>query len=173
MQKYELVRKSLQQHFVQDKDGHAWNPRWAASAITWDDALAYAKWLSESSGVETTLPSEDQWEKAARGVDGRLFPWGNTFDPTLCHIGTSRKGRPKPDVVGSAKTDVSVYGLRNLSGGAMDMIAGNAFDGDLSMRAVRGGSWQSDERGARLAGRTSVEHFHAGLEMGFRLVRQV
>ena len=157
----------------QDKDGHAWNPRWAASAVTWDDALAYAKWLSESSGVATTLPSEDQWEKAARGVDGRLFPWGNTFDPTLCHIGTSRKGRPKPDVVGSAKTDVSVYGLRNLSGGAMDMIAANAFDGDLSMRAVRGGSWQSDERGARLAGRTSVEHFHAGLEMGFRLVRRV
>jgi len=154
-----------------DKDGDAWNPRWAASSITWDDAMAYAAWISGQSGVPTSLPTEDQWEKAARGVDGRLFPWGNTFDPTLCHIASSRKGRPRPDTVGSCRTDIGVYGLRDLAGGTMDMIAADSFDGDPKHRPVRGGSWQADARAARLAGRTSMEHFAVGLHVGFRLVR--
>jgi serine/threonine protein kinase/formylglycine-generating enzyme required for sulfatase activity len=162
-QKYEVPTR--------DKDGDPWNPRWAAASITWEDATAYARWVTETSGVPTTLPTEDQWEKAARGVDGRLFPWGNTFDPTLCLISTSRKGRPMPDAVGAVSTDVSVYGVRDLAGGSMDMIAADHFDGDRKRRPVRGGSWRGDARGARLAGRAGMEHFLTGLNMGFRLVR--
>jgi len=162
-QKYEVPAR--------DKDGDAWSPRWAAASITWDDAMAYAAWVSETSSVATSLPTEDQWEKAARGVDGRKFPWGNTFDPTLCHISTSRQGRPMPDAVGSFKTDVSVYGVRDLSGGSMDLIAADRFDGDSKRRPVRGGSWRGDARSARLAGRAGMEHFLTGLNMGFRLVR--
>ncbi|MCO4771009.1 MAG: SUMF1/EgtB/PvdO family nonheme iron enzyme [Deltaproteobacteria bacterium] len=164
-QKYEVPKR--------DKDGDPWNPRWAAASITWDDAVAYTKWVSEESKVATVLPTEDQWEKAARGVDGRMFPWGNTFDPTLCHVSISRKGRPMPDAVGSCTTDVSVYGLRDLAGGSMDMINADRFDGDRKRRPVRGGSWRGDARTARLAGRMGMEHFLVGLNMGFRLVRGV
>lgn len=162
-QKYEVPKR--------DRDGDKWNPRWAAASITWDDAIAYVKWVTDESGIATSLPTENQWEKAARGVDGRHFPWGNTFDPTLCHISTSRKGRAMPDGVGSFATDASVYGVRDLSGGSMDMIAASHFDGDTKRRPVRGGSWRSDARGARLAGRVGMEHFLTGLNMGFRLVR--
>ena len=73
--------------------------------------------------------------------------------------------------MGSFATDASVYGVRDLSGGSMDMIAASHFDGDTKRRPVRGGSWRSDARGARLAGRVGMEHFLTGLNMGFRLVR--
>ena len=154
-----------------DRDGDPWNPSWPAAFITWDDAQAYAAWVSDFSGVPTRLPGEDEWEKAPRGVDGRFFPWGNGFDPTLCHVATSREGRPFPDVVGSTPTDESVYGVRDLAGGCMDLCQAESFDGDPVRRPVRGGSWRSQPRSARLAGRGALEHFLVGANLGFRLVR--
>ena len=56
-----------------------------ATGISWYEAIAYCAWLSEQSGRAYQLPSEAQWEKAARGVDGRFYPWGNTWNPTRCH----------------------------------------------------------------------------------------
>ena len=55
--------------------------------ITWFEALAYCDWLSEQTGRQYCLPSEAQWEKAARGVDGRLYPWGNDWEPGRCNFG--------------------------------------------------------------------------------------
>jgi serine/threonine-protein kinase len=162
-QKYEVPKRN--------RDGDKWNPRWAAASISWDDAVAYAKWITDTNSIATSLPTEEQWEKCARGVDGRHFPWGNTFDPTLSHIATSRKGRPAPDGVGSFATDASVYGVRDLSGGSRDMIAASHFDGDTARRPVRGGSWRGDARVSRLAGREGQEHFRTDVNVGFRLVR--
>lgn len=51
------------------------------SALTWYDVVAFARWLSEQTGELWRLPSEAEWEKAARGTDGRIYPWGNTWDP--------------------------------------------------------------------------------------------
>lgn len=53
--------------------------------VTWTDALAYCRWLAAATGRAYTLPSEAQWEKAARGPDGRLYPWGDTWDPDRCN----------------------------------------------------------------------------------------
>lgn len=55
------------------------------SGVTWHEALDYCQWLAEKTGRRYTLPSEAQWEKAARGTDGRVFPWGDEWDPTRCH----------------------------------------------------------------------------------------
>ena len=55
------------------------------SGVTWYEALDYCHWLSESTGRLYTLPTEAQWEKAARTTDGRTFPWGNEWDPQRCN----------------------------------------------------------------------------------------
>jgi formylglycine-generating enzyme required for sulfatase activity len=53
--------------------------------IEHEDALAYAAWLSKETGRAYRLPTEAEWEKAARGTDGRVYPWGNQFDPDRCN----------------------------------------------------------------------------------------
>ena len=55
--------------------------------VDWHDALAYCDWLSQVTGKPITLPSEAEWEKAARGPDDeRAFPWGDDFDKTRCNV---------------------------------------------------------------------------------------
>jgi formylglycine-generating enzyme required for sulfatase activity len=61
--------------------------RHPVSGVTWFQALAYSRWLSEQTGRFYALPNEAQWEKAARGVDGWIFPWGDEWDPERCHQG--------------------------------------------------------------------------------------
>jgi formylglycine-generating enzyme required for sulfatase activity len=58
--------------------------------ITWHEALAYCDWLSQQTSRAYTLPSEAQWEKAARGTDGRLYPWGNDWDANRCNHGSNQ-----------------------------------------------------------------------------------
>ncbi len=53
--------------------------------IEHEDAVAYTKWLSKEAGRAYRLPTEAEWEKAARGTDGRVYPWGNQFDPDRCN----------------------------------------------------------------------------------------
>jgi formylglycine-generating enzyme required for sulfatase activity len=57
------------------------------SGVTWYEALAYCQWLSAATGRSYSLPNEAQWEKSARGSDGRRYPWGNAYDPARCAAG--------------------------------------------------------------------------------------
>ncbi|MEZ4467956.1 MAG: SUMF1/EgtB/PvdO family nonheme iron enzyme [bacterium] len=82
---------------TRDVDGDVWDPRWPVFNISYEDAEAYAAWRSRRDGVAYRLPTEDEWEKAARGADGRIFPWGDHFDPTFCRMRTSVPGDlPRP-----------------------------------------------------------------------------
>ena len=137
------------------------------------DALAYAGWLSEATGLSWTLPSELQWEKAARGTDGRRFPWGDEFDPSLCAMRTSFPGRPQPRDAGSFAMDVSVYGMRDVAGGVRDWCDGERYGEDEARRPVRGGSWDSADEYCRVAYRTGYIPTYVGSSFGFRLVREV
>ncbi len=88
------------------------------SNVTWHDALAYCRWLSDLTGCTYNLPSEAEWEKAARGTDGRLYPWGNKWKDgrfNFTEIGVSGKPRTTPVGVFSPRGD-SPYGCVDMAG---------------------------------------------------------
>ncbi|MCB9688091.1 MAG: SUMF1/EgtB/PvdO family nonheme iron enzyme [Alphaproteobacteria bacterium] len=143
-----------------DADGDVWDPEWPVMLVDWFGATAYAAWLAETTGRPWRLLGELEWEKAARGVDGRHYPWGDFLDPSWACIRTSHPDRPLPSVVDSYPLDVSVYGVRGFGGNVQDWCAdvfrreGTPVEGgrvpppsrqevaDLtSARCIRGGSW--------------------------------
>ncbi len=156
---------------VIDRDGDRWAANWPVVGVSWYDAVAYTDWAAARAGVPLTLPTEEQWEKAARGVDGRPFPWGGGFDASLCHMRHSRPGRPRPEPVGAFRSDCSVYGVRDTAGGVRDWCADPEYAGDSGRRASRGGSWISVEPSCRSASRCALEAWHVGPLNGFRLAR--
>ncbi len=154
-------------------DGSPWDPRWPVFGISWHDAVAYCSWASERDGRTYRLPLEQEVEKAARGVDGRFYPWGDGFDRTLCKMGDSRRGPPQPEPVGAFPNDVSVYGVRDLGGSMRDWCGDHAFDGDTTLRPVRGGSWNYDPRFCRSATRLGRAPWRIFAYNGFRLAHDV
>ena len=154
-----------------DHDGDPWDPRWPASAISWHDAARYASWIGEQLGVDVQLPPELWWEKAARGVDGRAWPWGDGFDPTLCTMRLSREGRAQPLAVGAAPTDVSVYGLRDMAGSMRAWAGDEGYDGKPGFRALRGGYWGAYPDACRCAARLGRAAESVLTLAGIRLAR--
>ena len=134
--------------------------------VTQIDAFAYCDWLAQKTGLPITLPSETQWEKAARGTDGRLFPWGNDkprpeiqwqrqfpvgpesylfslFVKPRRHWACAgwywRNGKPWP--VGSAANNISPYGCIDMSGNIWEWTT-TLYNPDLpDFHVVKGGSW--------------------------------
>jgi toxoflavin biosynthesis protein ToxD len=84
------------------------------SHVTWYDAAAYAEWLAGRTGEIWRLPTEAEWEKAARGTDGRVYPWGDTFDRTRCNC--SEIGVFATTPVGSYPSGASHYGVLDVAG---------------------------------------------------------
>lgn len=148
----------------------AWNPELPVSAITLSSARAYAAWVGQRTGLAVRLPTEEEWEKAARGVDGRTWTWGAVFDPSFCSCRTARPGPPEPRPIGSFPTDVSVYGVVDVAGGVREWTATTWGDGRA---VVRGGAWRSDADDCRLAGRGARDPGTTSLELGIRLVAQL
>jgi serine/threonine-protein kinase len=139
--------------------------------ISFDDATAYCAWASEAYGRAVRLPTEDEWERAARGADGRAYPWGHRFDPTFCRMATSREGRPVPETVGSFPTDRSPYGLYDMAG-LVSEYCDSTFAADPNLRVVRGGNYlTTSEMGCRATHRLGVPRDVPSLGCGFRVVR--
>jgi serine/threonine-protein kinase len=135
--------------------------------VSSEDALAYAAWRSAREGVELRLPTALEWEKAARGTDGRLYPWGNSFDPTFCKHRDARREGIFPEPVGSFPLDESPYGVRDCAGGVAEWM----FDGPTpERRYARGGSWDGGLDACRLTHRTSLLSQGRYRGVGFRLV---
>jgi formylglycine-generating enzyme required for sulfatase activity len=82
--------------------------------VSWFDALAYCRWLAEVTGKPTRLPSEAEWEKGARGDDGRLYPWGNQWNAQCCNTQESALDDTTP--VGAYPQGASPYGLLDMVG---------------------------------------------------------
>ena len=100
--------------------GNDIHPRQPVQGVSWYGGQAYCAWRSQRDGREYRLPTESEWEKSVRGVDGRSFPWGDRFDATLCNSPQSTQGRPGPLPVDNYPTDVSVFGVRGAAGNLRD-----------------------------------------------------
>ncbi len=149
-------------------DDATWNqPNYPVVCVSWYEAVAFTRWLSEETGLTVRLPTEAEWEKAARGTDGRWYPWGDDFD---CHRGNFDDetvyddyvvpGGPNCDgyvstaPVGSFPGGASPYGALDMAGNVWEWVSSlykpypyRADDGREEMegseccRVVRGGSW--------------------------------
>ncbi len=102
--------------------------------VDWNDAVAYGKWANGR------LPSEAEWEKAARGRKSQIYPWGNAWDAARCNNGL--EGKNAPMKVGSFPAGVSFYGVMDMAGNVSEWCDGvYEKQGDLmDYRVLRGGS---------------------------------
>ena len=169
------------------EQGHLWNV--PVPLIDWFDAMEYCRWLSQREGVEIRLPTEAEWEKAARGADGRVYPWGNRFDPTYCLMRESRPFPTQPEPVGSHAVDESPYGVRDMAGGMREWVADifgersaavlavqaepepSTARGESGWRMARGGNWMSDRVWARSASRGGLYAMTRGTGLTFRVAK--
>jgi formylglycine-generating enzyme required for sulfatase activity len=120
--------------------------RWPVSNVSAKDAEAYAQWVSSRDGVKYQLPSEAQWEFAARnGADETLFPWGNNWDNTRANL----NGKTSPTAVGSSPTGQTSTGLLDMVGNVWEWTSSRASYYDsrpvdaefATARVRRGGSF--------------------------------
>lgn len=167
------------------KSGHYWKKvgdrfqnnfpkEWPVLGVSWNDARAYCKWMThqhKKRGWVFRLPEELEWEKAARGADGRYFPWGNHFDYTFCSMANSKKAkRTGPDPVGSFGPDTSIYGVMDMAGNVSEWCA-TFYDQKNNIRINRGAAWSYAEADyARCAARNGHSPADVADYRGFRMV---
>jgi serine/threonine-protein kinase len=159
--------------------------KWPVRGVSWNDANAYAAWLGARDGRRYRLPTEEEWEAAARGADGRRFSWGNLFWPEAAKL-TQAYGKVAP---GAAQTpgqyaDVSPFGVEDMAGGVAEWCQNPISSGSLGRApmagggaqveyAIRGNAWALTPVGLECTFRSSgpADYFHATI--GFRLVADV
>ena len=141
--------------------------RHPVTSVNWIDARHYCKWRSSKTGREVRLPTEQEWEKAARGPHGNRYPWGNQFDPERCNVGRGPNGDT---------TRVDAYPQGTSSYGCMDMC-GNVwewtdswFSEKENIIVLKGGSYYFDEEFAPAWIRYQDPKTDRWPDLGFRCV---
>lgn len=167
--------------FQRDKGDHP------VVGVSWEDAQAYCAWLSSITSKHYALPKEAQWEKAARGDKGNIYPWGNSWD--INKLNSFNGGRKDTSPVG-AYTQVggdSPYGCADMAGNVWEWCL-DGFDAEAykdrqdgvtdpyvpfegrTSRVLRGGAFSYDRQGCRCAFRNYNNPSRRGDSVGFRIV---
>jgi formylglycine-generating enzyme required for sulfatase activity len=152
--------------------------------VSWHEAVHYCDWLSGETGRQFRLPTEAEWERAARGgLEGMLFPWGNETPQSL--PGYAERWRNGPEAVGHS--DANGFGLYNMCDNVhewcSDWYTPNYYENAPERnprgpeggerRASRGGSWRHHIKISRCAARSSIPpEFHYA-DYGFRVACDV
>ncbi|MFS8064758.1 MAG: bifunctional serine/threonine-protein kinase/formylglycine-generating enzyme family protein [Byssovorax sp.] len=179
--------------FSRDADGRfflppAWSPALPVVLIDWHAASACARWIGRETGHPVRLPNELEREKAGRGADGRLLPWGNHADATFACALESHPGSPERAAVTDYLADEGPHGVRGLAGNVRDWclnlwkLEGPAVLGDrlqldaaspedADFRAIRGGAWGSSMANGRAAARFGGHPERWTLAVGMRVAR--
>jgi formylglycine-generating enzyme required for sulfatase activity len=129
--------------------------------VSWCDAVAFCRWLSKKIDLAISLPTEQQWQRAAQGDDGREYPWGNRFASSRCNTGENGISRTTP--VDQYPNGASPYGVCDMAGNVWEWCLNEwenpentGLAGD-AIRVLHGGSWRDDQSAARCTYRL-VEH---------------
>jgi len=160
--------------------------RWSESnhpreTVSWYEAMAFCAWLGPKLKLDVRLPTEWQWERAARRRDGREFPWGNEYLPGYANIDeTYQEAGPhslgRTSAVGIYPQGASPEGVHDLAGNVWEWCL-NEYEkpervqpGGQKSRVLRGGSWGVDRGGARADYRSFSHPGSRGSSSGFRVV---
>jgi len=148
--------------------------------VSWHDAVTYCEWLSQKTGKPYRLPTEAEWEKAARGTDGRQFPWGDEWDASRCNTAEGGPGTTTSVGQYSPESD-SPYGVADIAGNVWEWCADwvqayldNSFpneDYGETHRVLRGGSWTTYQRYALCTYRDRFNPHDWLVPWGFRVSR--
>lgn len=125
--------------------------------VTWYEAVAFCLWLSDVTGENIMLPTEEQWQYAAQGDDARDYPWGPKWDGSRCNNNVDGKGIGKTTPVrqyeGKTKGD-SPFGVVDMAGNVWEWCLTdydnktNDINNDATLRVLRGGSWYNGLTGS-------------------------
>ncbi|MHC5082073.1 MAG: formylglycine-generating enzyme family protein [Planctomycetota bacterium] len=114
---------------------------WPVFSVSWEDLMTYSAWKTQREMRLYSLPHEAAWEKAARGTDGRFYPWGREMDTAFCNTNQSHESSMRPASVDSFPEDESPYGVRCLGGNSRDMCLNDPGESYPGWRLCRGGDW--------------------------------
>ena len=151
--------------------------------VNWYDVFSYCEWMSRSTGIVHRIPTEIEWERAARGVENTTYPWGDSFNPENCNCWELGVGWTTP--VNCFLNGASSFKVLDMVGNVWEWCSSLFMDYPYlghdgredqkadDWRVLRGGSWMDHEWGVRAARRLSGNPSTFSHNTGFRVVREI